>query len=130
MDSNEQVLAPLVGRIIRYGAVLSVLCWAFTLIWGFELRTLTGFAVGYGFMCLAMIYLAKSCEKAVGLDVMKAKRLMTQCYILRYFALFAICALSMLTGYVNVVGVLVPQFFPRVILSVIQFFSRKEGSHE
>ena len=108
MDRNENVLAPLVGRIIRYGAVLSAVSWAFTLIWGFELRTLLGFAVGYGFMCAAMLYLSHTCERAVELDAAKAKRLMTRCYVLRYFALFAVCAAAMLTGLVNVVGVLVP----------------------
>lgn len=130
MDSNENTLAPLVGRIVRYGAVLSAVCWAFTLIWGFELRTLLGFVIGYGFMCAAMLYLSRTCERAVELDAAKAKRLMTQCYVLRYFALFAVCAAAMLTGLVNVVGVLVPQFYPRIILTLIQIFSRKEGSHE
>lgn len=130
MDRNENVLAPLVGRIIRYGAVLSTVSWAFTLIWGFELRTLLGFAVGYGFMCAAMLYLSHTCERAVELDAAKAKRLMTRCYVLRYFALFAVCAAAMLTGLVNVVGVLVPQFYPRIVLTLIQIFSRKEGSHE
>lgn len=129
--SNEsRLLAPLTENIIRYGAVLCAAAWAVTLVSGFSLRTVFGFAVGYVFMCLSMIYLARTCERAVALDSERAKRLMKQCYFLRYMGLFAVCAFSMLTGALNVVGVLVPQFFPRIILTVGQFSERRERSHE
>ena len=129
-NSTASSLRPLVVKIARYGAVLSAAAFTVTLIWGFSLRTLVGFIAGYVIMCLSMMYLSRTCERAVSLDTEKAKRLMRKCYMLRFFGLFAVCAAAMLTKAVNVVGVLVPQFFPRIILTIDQIISRKEDSHE
>lgn len=129
-NSVKNVLMPVVGRIIKAGAVLSLLGWLITLFTGSALKAALGFAVGYGFMCFSMLWLAGTCEKAVTLPADKAKRLMKQCYILRCCLLFALCAAAMLTKAVNVVGVLVPQFFPKIILTFDKIVSRKGGSHE
>lgn len=123
-DRSE--IRKLLGRIYPIGGVLAAVCFLVTLIRGFELRTLAGFAVGYGYMCLCCFYLGSTCERAVSMDKGRAKRAMLVCYFLRYGGLFVLCAASMLTGAVNVVGVLVPQFFPRIALTIIQFLDRKD----
>lgn len=123
---GENSLRQLVRSMLTAMAVMTVLCWAFTLIWGFSLKTLIGFALGYGYVTACYFYLASCCEKAVELDVAKGKRLMLRCYIVRYAGLFALSAFSMLTGCINVVGILVPQFFPRIILMFREFAVRKE----
>ena len=119
----------LLKKMLPWGAVLNVVCWCITLIWGFSFSSLLGFIVGFVYVCFCYVYLGNTCEKAVKLDVSKAKRLMLKCYIFRYLGLFALCALSMLTGYLNVVGILLPQFYPRIILTVMQFVQRKEKDH-
>ena len=109
-------------------AVMTVVCYAFTLIWGFDVPTLIGFAVGYGYVVVCYEYLAYSCEKAVELDVKKGKRTMLTCFAVRYAGLFALSAAAMLTGCMNVIGILVPQFYPRIVLTAKEFFIKKKGS--
>ncbi len=107
-------------------AVMTLVCYGVTLFWGFDVPTLIGFLLGYGYVWLCYEYLAKSCERAVELDVKKGKRVMMTCYIVRFSGLFILSAAAMLTGYVNVIGILVPQFFPRIVLTAREFFIRKE----
>ena len=118
---------------------MAVVCWAFTLLWGFDITQLAGFALGWGYMCLCMYYLGVTCEKAVELVGMaecvnilmelegkKAKRTMLGCYMTRYGVLFVLCAGAMLTKAVSPVGILLPQFYPRIILYVIQIRERRD----
>lgn len=119
-------LSALVRSLVLPMGLMTALCWVATLPWGFSLPTLIGFAVGYGYVLVCYFYLARSCERAVELDVKKGKQVMLVCYLVRFAGLFALCAVSMLTKYINVIGVLVPQFFPRIVLTVKQFASGKE----
>lgn len=105
---------------------MAAACWAFTLLWGFDITQLTGFLLGWGYMCLCMFYLGVTCEKAVELDGKKAKRSMLGCYMARYGVLFVLCAVAMLTKAVSAVGILLPQFYPRIILYVMQIRERRD----
>ena len=67
-----------------------------------------------------------TCEKAVELECKKAKRTMLGCYMTRYGVLFVLCAGAMLTKAVSAVGILLPQFYPRIILYVIQIRERRD----
>ena len=102
--------------------------WAVTLIWGFDIPTLAGFAVGYGYVAACYFYLARCCERAVELDAAKGKRVMLVCYGVRYAGLFALSAFAMLTHLLNVIGILMPQFFPRIVLTAKELFIKKKGS--
>ena len=73
-----------------------------------------------------MYYLGVTCEKAVELEGKKAKRTMLGCYMTRYGVLFVLCAGAMLTKAVSAVGILLPQFYPRIILYVIQIRERRD----
>lgn len=120
-NKETSTLRPLLNKIYPAGGVITAVCWLFTLIWGFELRTLLGFLVGYGYMCLCYEYLARVCERVVRLDRKRGGRAVTACYMIRFAGLFLLCAMGMLTGYLNFVGILLPQFFPKIILMVMQF---------
>lgn len=120
-NKETSALRPLLNKIYPAGGVITAVCWLFTLIWGFELRTLLGFLVGYGYMCLCYEYLARVCERAVRLDRKRGGRAVTACYMIRFAGLFLLCAMGMLTGYLNFVGILLPQFSPKIILMVMQF---------
>ncbi len=126
MKTEKSEIQRLLRKIYSRSAVMTAAAWCVTLIWGFRLGNLLGFMIGYGYMCLCMSYLGRTCEKAVELDEKKAKKSMLVCYILRYAGLFALCAAAMLTGAVSGVCVLVPQFFPRIALSLMQFCERKD----
>lgn len=114
-------IRPLIRKIFLWGAAASMLCWLFTLIWGFRLNMLLGFIAGYFYMCGCTAYLGYVCEKAVTLDKKKASRSVTSCYMIRFFGMFIICAVGMFSGKLAFVGVVLPQLFPKIILSVIQF---------
>ena len=124
---DKATVRKLVREMIVPMGIMTAVCWAFTLIWGFKLSNLAGFCVGFVYVWVCYEYLARSCERAVELDVTKAKRVMLVCYLGRFAGLFALCAAAMLTGYISAVGVLVPQLFPRIILTVKQFTAGKEG---
>lgn len=119
--NEENEISRIVKKLLPKMAVLTIICFCFTLIWGFKLENLTGFLVGYVYVCWCYYYLGKTCERAVELDVVKAKRLMMRCYLIRYGGLFVLCALAMVTGTLNFTGILLPQFYPRIILTIMQF---------
>lgn len=110
-------LMPLVGKLSKAMTAASLICFLFTLIWGFEWRNLIGFAVGGANACAGMWYLAVTCEKAVECDQKRAKRMMLTCYGVRLAVLTALCAAGFFTGMISVVGVIVPQLFPRILLT-------------
>ena len=125
---EKSPLRRLVRSMLFPMAVMTLVCWAVTLIWGFDVPTLAGFALGYVYVIVCYEYLASSCEKAVELDVAKGKRVMLICFFVRFAGLFALSAAAMLTGFVNVIGILVPQFFPRIVLTAKEFLIKKKGS--
>lgn len=114
-------LLPIVGRLSRAMLIASGVCFLFTLIWGFEVRNLIGFAVGGVNACLGLRYLAVTVNRAVDCDVRRAKRLMLSCYGVRLAVLTVLCAVGYLTGYMSVVGIVVPQLFPRILLMFDHF---------
>lgn len=125
---EKSPLRELVRSLLVPMAVMTAVCWAVTLIWGFDIPTLAGFAVGYGYVAACYFYLARCCERAVELDAAKGKRVMLVCYGVRYAGLFALSAFAMLTHYLNVIGILMPQFFPRIVLTVKELFIKRKGS--
>ena len=126
MKNIGSELGGLLKKICLWGGGMAVVFWAFTLLWGFDITQLAGFALGWGYMCLCMYYLGVTCEKAVELEGKKAKRTMLGCYMTRYGVLFVLCAGAMLTKAVSAVGILLPQFYPRIILYVIQIRERRD----
>ena len=114
-------LLPIVGRLSRAMLAASAFCFLFTLIWGFEIRNLIGFAVGGVNACLGLRYLAVTVNRAVDCGVKQAKRMMLTCYGVRLAVLTALCAAGFLTGYISVVGIVVPQLFPRILLMFDHF---------
>lgn len=121
-DINDSAgLLPIVGRLSRAMAVAGAVCFLFTLFWGFEWRNLIGFSVGTVNACLGLRFLAVTVNKAVECDVKRAKRLMLGCYGIRLAVLTALCAAGFFTGYISVVGIIVPQLFPRILLSFDHF---------
>lgn len=122
---DASVTRPLLVMIYKWGAVLTVLCFAVTLFWGFKIPQLLGFGLGYGFMCAQFEYFGRSCESAVRLDRKSAVRRMRVCYAVRMTALVTLSCTAAYTGIANFTGILIPQLFPKMILTADQFFGRK-----
>lgn len=115
--SDTVSLAPLAGSLCKAMACAGAVCFMFTLFWGFEWRNLLGFAVGTANACGGIVYLSKTVERAVECDTKRAKRLMLTCYGTRLAVLTLLCAFALTTGLLSAVGIIVPQLFPRILLS-------------
>ena len=111
--------------IYKWGAVLTVIGFAVTLFRGFKVSQLLGFLLGYGFMCAQFEYFGRSCESAVKLDKKSAVRKMRVCYAVRISSLVILSCTAAYTGIANFTGILIPQLFPKMILTADQFFGRK-----
>ncbi|MBQ1431840.1 MAG: ATP synthase subunit I [Ruminococcus sp.] len=122
---ERSVIAPLLGRIYLWGGVLTAVCFCITLIWGFDVRQLFGFGIGYGFMCLQFWYFGYCCENAVTMDRKGAVRSMRVCYAVRMAAMVILSCGAAYTGFVNFTGILIPQLFPKIILTADHFIGRK-----
>lgn len=122
---NASVTRPLLLKIYKWGAVLTVIGFAVTLFRGFKVSQLLGFLLGYGFMCAQFEYFGRSCESAVKLDKKSAVRKMRVCYAVRMSSLVILSCTAAYTGIANFTGILIPQLFPKMILTADQFFGRK-----
>ncbi len=92
-----------------------------------DLRDIPGFLVGYVYACVCLIYLARTCgEAALCKDVKKAKAMMVRCYLLRFFGLFMLGAVALWFEFMSFVGVLLPQLFPKILLSLGQLLRKKD----
>jgi len=120
-NNGKSEIRLLLEKIYPAAALMTAACWCVTLFGGFKIENLLGFAVGFGYMCLCYEYLGRVCERAAKLDKKRAGRAVTACYFIRSGGLFILCAAGMLTGRLSFAGLLIPQFFPRIILTVMQF---------
>lgn len=105
--------------------VLTVLAFLISLFCGFKLSVLLGFLIGFIYVVLSYFYMAETIVRAVRQSKKKAQRMMTGCYIIRYFVLILICAAAFKTEFFNVFCVLIPQLFPRIVLMFNSFTERK-----
>lgn len=121
LHKDSAGLMPIVARLSFAIMIASNICFLFTLFWGFEWRNLIGFYIGGANACFGLWFLARTVNRAVECDTKRAKRLMMGCFGARYAILTALCALGFLTGYISVVGIIVPQLFPRILLSFDHF---------
>ena len=126
-SAESSVTRPLLTMIYKWGAVLTAVCFLITLFWGFRISQLLGFGMGYGFMCAQFEYFGRCCESAVLLDRKSGVRKMRVCYAVRMSALVTLSCIAAYTGFANFTGILIPQLFPRIILTADHFIGRKKG---
>lgn len=130
VHNDSAGLMPIVQRLSGLMLAAGAVCFLFTLFWGFELRNLFGFGIGTLNACFSLWLLARTVNKAVECNVKRAKRLMIGCFALRMAILTALCAVGFFTGAISVVGVIVPQLFPKILLTFDHFsginYIRKE----
>ena len=125
MSASQGSLMHGVKKLCLIMAAAGVLCFLFTLLWGFEWRNVWGFLIGTAYACGCMLWLASASEAAVAsADTAKAKRIMRGCYAARMSVLTLLCAAAFLTGFMSPVGIIVPQLFPRIVLAAAHFAGR------
>ena len=62
MKNIGSELGGLLKKICLWGGAMAVVCWAFTLLWGFDITQLAGFALGWGYIfhLFSPIFIKKS----------------------------------------------------------------------
>lgn len=121
----DSTLKSLLIRMIKVMAVINLVFYLVSLIFGFDVKILLGFLIGFLYVCLCYIYVARTVENAVEMTKTKAKRSVIACYVIRYVGLFLLCFVAMEFKIFNVVGILIPQLYPKMALGVMSFLDRK-----
>lgn len=124
-DNSISSVKSLLVKMIKVMAVINLLFYLASLIFGFSLKTLLGFLIGFLYVCLCYVYVARTVENAVEMTKDKAKRSVIACYVIRYVGLFVLCFIGLEFKIFNVVGIIIPQFYPKMALGVISFGDRK-----
>lgn len=126
---RTSAMFPELSFILKWSAVGCALSFVISLIWGFDFTMALGLMAGYVYLAFSYIYLAGSICAAVGTkDKSKAKRTMFGSYMLRYIGLFLLCWIAFEIKILNVVGIILPQLFPKIILWIYQITKRGNGN--
>lgn len=118
-------LKPVLKKLIIAMAAINFLFYCLSLLWGFDIKTLMGFVIGFIYVVICYIYVAYTVERAVDMTEKRAKRTMIVCYAVRYTGLFLLCFLAMELKLFNVIGIIIPQFYPRMAFGLIALRERK-----
>lgn len=127
-DALEQSgIGGIVLSLIPKMGIMTAAALVISLIISRDLRDIPGFLVGYIYACGCLIYLARTCCDAAGCkDIKKAKAMMVRCYLLRFFGLFMLGAVALWFGFMSFAGVLIPQLFPKILLSLDGLLRKKD----
>ena len=108
--------------IVCAGGALAAAAFVISLAIEPDISMLWGLFIGWLYMSVCYIYLADTVNSISSMkDVRAAKRKMRICYFMRFSGLFLLCWIGFETNAYNVIGVLVPQFFPKFILYCLYY---------
>ena len=122
---NGNPLRNILREMIPGLLVLTFISFLVSLFWGFKLPVLIGFLVGLVYVVLSYYYLSETIYHAVNRSKKTAQRMMFICYLSRYLILVLLCLFSVKVKFINVFAVLIPQLFPRLVLTLNNFKERK-----
>ncbi len=117
-QNDDSGVKKIYRRIILPMFILNVISFLVTLIWGFDIKNLVGFLIGYIYVVLGYAYLANAVIKAVEMNEKKARRAMMICYSVRFAGLFILSYIALELKLFSVVGILLPQLYPRMVISI------------
>ena len=122
---ESSCLKPVLKKLVVTMAFLNLLFYFLSLFWGFDLKTLFGFVIGFIYVTVCYVYVAHTVERAVDMTEKRAKRTMIVCYAVRYAGLFLLSFLAMEFKIFNVIGIVIPQFYPRMAFGLMALRERK-----
>lgn len=125
-SENKDGIKPLLKKLFPRMILFNIPVWLVTLIWGFDLTMIIGLVVGTAYSIVGCIYLADTINKAVSHSRGKAKRMMMNCYLVRMLGLGVLGYLALTYDFMNFVGFLLPQFYPRMILTIMNFLEKRK----
>lgn len=114
---DESEIAVLFRKLVPVMMIVNIAFFLLTLIWGFDIKNLIGFTIGFVYMVWCYYYLGRTIDAAVEMTVKKAKRAMAICYAVRFAGLFILCFVAFQFKLYSAVGIIIPQFYPKIVLS-------------
>lgn len=88
-QSRNSYLKPVLKKLLLVMAILNLLFYCLSLCWGFNLKTMLGFVVGFIYVSICYIYIAHTVENAVNMTgKTEQNRSMIVCHTVRNTGLF------------------------------------------
>ncbi len=122
---NGNPLMKMLSEMIPGLLILTLIAFLVSLFWGFRLSVLIGFLVGFIYVVFSYFFLAETIFCVVKYDKKKAQRIMFFSYLSRYLILVLLSLIAYKIKVVNVFALLIPQLFPRLVLTLNNFKERK-----
>ncbi len=122
---NGNPLRNMLREMISWLLILTFISFLVSLLWGFKMSVLIGFLVGLVYVILSYCYLSETIYRAINRSKKTAQKMMFFCYLSRYLILILLCLVAVKVKFINVFAVLVPQLFPRLVLTLNNFKERK-----
>lgn len=131
MDSRKIVYKE--TGIVALGVLpcLGVMYGVFAVLNHFDLTVLFGGLLGtvlaIGNFFFMAINACAAADKAVGDDVKGGKSLMKSSYMIRLLVIFVLLLVGVKSGYCNVYASVIPLLFVRPVITLAEFFRKKEA---
>lgn len=124
---KDNPLRPFFKKLILKMLVLLVLTYIITALisFSFDVKMIIGLLVGFIFMIFSNLFMADSIYCALTVKKARAKGIVMTSYIIRYVLLLGICVLGYKIRILNPFGVLIPQFYPRIAMTIDNFLDKE-----
>ncbi len=131
MNDRKYVLTETLRLLIGEAVCTAAMFGVFALLGYWDLSVLLGGIAGLvvtvgNFFFLAVVATLAS-ERALQQDVEGAKKMLKASQTYRFIALAAILGLCAWSGACNLIALVLPLFFQRPVMLVIEFFRKKEA---
>lgn len=124
---KDNPLRPFFKKLLFKMSVLLILTYIITALISFsiDVKMIIGLLIGFVYMIFSNVFMADSIYSALMFKQAHAKRLVMSSYIIRYVLLLAVCVIGYKIGVLNPFGVLIPQFYPRIAMTIDNFLDKE-----
>ncbi|MCD7772954.1 MAG: hypothetical protein LUH08_02730 [Ruminococcus sp.] len=124
---KDNPLRPYFKKLIFKMLLMLIITYIITALISFsiDIKMIIGLLAGFAFMLLSYLFMADSMYTALTTRKAHAKGIVMTSYLIRYVLLLGICISGYKLKILNPFGVLIPQFYPRIAMT-IDNFSDKE----
>lgn len=123
--NTKNPLFDLLKNVFPIILVMYVISIGVTFFFGLRIDWIIGLTIGFIYLILSNIYLARVMNSAIDRPEKSAKRLMTSCYLIRYIFLLGLGVIAYFAGFINIFAIFIPQFYLRIALLINNFFEKR-----
>lgn len=117
---KDNPLRPFIKKLLPKMSVMLIITYIITALISrsIDFKMIAGLVLGFLFMLASNFFMADCMYYGVIINKLHAKRIVVGSYILRYISLVLICVLGYKFFGINPFGVLIPQFYPRIAMTI------------